>query len=327
MPIAAILFALYIVSKLKNDYYFYQLKNTRNWFITFFIVFGLTFPFWWLMLIMHLVFRNNGTMDDTRKRNMEKEQGANTRQYFSSEDIRRSEQLRAEAMRRRYEQQRSMHMNRQENFNRAMQMRQAYEQRFTQQPTQYSYTAPPLDSSLSYNLPKTQRAREKIIRKFNDRYSLNLDKDDIRTIASASYFSVEWAAEISAMTRKYNSYYEWLGNGRPWLRAYISAFSNVEVVSVFSKQESYVFEAYDRIFSDICCDDNLPVEVVIENINHKYLTNFNEATFMQAMSYMESRGKTYRYGSPLLNNINYDLERLAQKYDNTNGQTGQTPMQ
>ena len=177
-----------------------------------------------------------------------------------------------------------------------------------------TYAPPRFDSTLSYNLPKRQGAREKIIKKFCKQYNISLDDNDIKTMASASYLSTDWASEIAAMRFKYNSLYEWMGSGRSWFRIYITTFNMIDVFSAFSRQEQYVFETFDRIFSDICVDDTLPVEVIVENINRKYLTNFDEVSFMQAIAYMEANGRRYHFGSPILQSVDSELDKLAKKY-------------
>lgn len=171
-----------------------------------------------------------------------------------------------------------------------------------------------LNVSNPYDLPKREGGRKKIISKFNKKYSLNLTPQDIQTISSGTYMSLEWASEVYSMTVKYNSLYEWLGQGNSWLRVYLYVF-NVQTISpVFNKQEEIVFQSFDTIFSEMCTDETLPTEVIIQNINNKFLTNFDEPTFMLAINYMESKGKRYRYGSPILTRVHSNIDDLADKY-------------
>ena len=166
-----------------------------------------------------------------------------------------------------------------------------------------------------YDLPRTEAGRKKIITKFNEKYNLTLTKQDISLISSATYMSIEWASEVYSMERKYDSLYEWLGQGNSWLRVYLYVFNVQSISPVFNKQEELVFQAFNTIFSEMCVDDTLPIEVVIQNINYKYLTNFDEATFMMAINYMESKGKRYKYGSPVLTRMSSDIENLTRKYN------------
>lgn len=176
-------------------------------------------------------------------------------------------------------------------------------------------TAKAKNVSNPYNLPRGENGRKKIILRFNDKYNLTLTKQDIQLIASATYMSIEWASEVYSMDRKYDSVYEWLGQGNIWLRVYLYAFNVQNISPVFNKQEELVFQSFDTIFSEMCIDDTLPTEVIIENINHKYLTNFDETSFMLAINYMESRGKRYKYGAPILTRMSSDIENLTRKYN------------
>lgn len=169
-----------------------------------------------------------------------------------------------------------------------------------------------------YNLPRRENGRKKIISKFNDRYNLTLTSQDIKNIAEATYMSIEWASEVYSMDRKYDSVYEWLGQGNSWLRVYLYVFNVQNISAVFNKQEELVFQSFNTIFSEMCTDDTLPTEVIIQNINSKYLTNFDETTFMLAINYMESKGKRYKYGAPILTRMESDIETLARKYSMPN---------
>lgn len=175
----------------------------------------------------------------------------------------------------------------------------------------------PSEVSNPYNLPKREGGRKKIISKFNKQYNLNLSSQDIQSMASGTYMSIEWASEVYSMDQKYNSFYEWLGQGNSWLRVYLYVF-NVQTISpVFNKQEEIVFQSFDTIFSEMCVDDDLPTEVIIQNINNKFLTNFDESTFMLAINYMESKSKRYKYGAPVLTRMHSDIDDLARKYTAT----------
>ncbi|MGN0165515.1 MAG: hypothetical protein ACI39R_04975 [Lachnospiraceae bacterium] len=168
-----------------------------------------------------------------------------------------------------------------------------------------------------YDLPRRENGRKKIIEKFNEAYNLNLTRQDVQTIVSATYMSIEWASEVYAMNRKYDSLYEWMGQGNVWLRVYLHAFNVQNISPVFNKQEELVFQAFNAIFSEMCVDETLPTEVIISNINSKYLTNFDETSFMLAINYMESKGMRYKYGAPVLTRMSSDIENLARKYEST----------
>lgn len=165
-----------------------------------------------------------------------------------------------------------------------------------------------------YNLPRSESGRTKIINKFNSKYDLNLSNTDINTMSSATYMSLEWASEVYAMTQKYDSIYEWLGQGNIWLRVYLYAFNIQNISPVFNKQEELVYNAFNTIFTEMCYDETLPTEVIIENINNKYMTRFDEASFLLAINYMESKGRHFKFGSPILTRVHSDIDDLAKKY-------------
>ncbi|MBR6274197.1 MAG: hypothetical protein IKR27_04205 [Lachnospiraceae bacterium] len=306
--IMGFIFGLIMLGILKNEYHFYQLKKGKN-FLTALVlstIFG--GAIWWLLLILFFVLRNTGALDKMKEENIKHEQEIEFAKRYQRQmgntppPVRNANPQGQQVYTGSYVQQTFA------------QPRQANTVPNYTNPQPRTYNAPRFDSSLSFNLPKRQGAREKIIKKFCKIYNISLDDNDIKTMASASYLSNDWAAEIAAMRFKYNSVYEWMGSGRSWFRIYITTFNMIDVFSAFSRQEQYVFETFDKIFSDICVDDSLPVEVIVENINRKYLTNFDEVSFMQAIAYMEANGRKYHFGAPILQSVDSELDNLAKKY-------------
>lgn len=177
-----------------------------------------------------------------------------------------------------------------------------------------STTKPNGKISNPYNLPGSEKKRAVLVDKFNKKYDLNLTSNDIQTMSSATYMSIEWASEVYAMTQKYDSIYEWLGQGNIWLRVYLYAFNVQNISPVFNKQEELVFNSFNTIFNEMCVDESLPTEVIIENINNKYMTRFDEATFLLAINYMESKGIHFKFGAPILTRVSSDIEDLEKKY-------------
>ena len=300
-------FALIMLGILKNEYHFYQLKKPKTFIGATILISIFGYSIWWLVLILFFVLRNSGALEKMKQENIQKEKEMEFAKRYQRQmgavppPVRNNPQNQQGMYQGSYVQ------------NTFTQPRTGTAPSYTAPQTR-SYSAPRFDSSLSFNLPKRQGAREKIIKKFCKLYNISLDDNDIKTMASASYLSNEWAAEIAAMTFKYNSVYEWMGSGRSWFRIYITTFNMIDVFSAFSRQEQYVFETFDKIFTDICVDDTLPVEVIVENINRKYLTNFDEVSFMQAIAYMEANGRKYHFGSPVLTSVDSELDKLAKKY-------------
>lgn len=163
-------------------------------------------------------------------------------------------------------------------------------------------------------LPTSAKKRRKIIARFNEAYSLNLTEAEINRIAEASYMSAGWAEEIHDMTEDYETVSSWYANGTPWLKAYLSAFQKQSISSDFQVQEQIVLDSFDRVFSDVCCFPNQTVESAIEQINRKYLTRFNEATFTIAYRFLESKGKKYPISFAQVYSVNEEIDELLDKY-------------
>lgn len=267
-----------LLKKLRDKYYVKSLKDPKVYTPSLFISAFLVGPchLWVFLLIGWIVLKNTGVLDNMQQNGYEQEM---RNQYLNNPYAR--------GMRRNP---------------RAMPM--------DINPADMSF-----DSTTTYNLPVKQKKREKIIEKTNKKYRLSLTSAQIECIAAASYISPQWAAEVKSMEKNYNNIYEWFTSGNTWLKVYLYAFNKMDISSLFYKQEQIVYQTFDTIFSEMCIDDTLPTEVVIENINNKYLTNFDELSFMQAINYMESKGKRYRFGAPVLTKVNSEIENLQRKYD------------
>ena len=174
----------------------------------------------------------------------------------------------------------------------------------------------------SFGLPSAERKRRKIVKKFSDRFGLNLSTNDIEQIVKASYMSTNWSREICYMNQKYETIYEWFATSNPWLKAYLFAFPLQQISSDFNMQEQIVYSAYDQIFSDVLTKPGITVPEAIWTINQKYFTQFDEPTFMMAYRFMEQKGKKYNLnlGSAFVKGTS-DIDDLLSKYE----QTG-TPM-
>jgi len=178
----------------------------------------------------------------------------------------------------------------------------------------------------SYGLPSSAKKRTKIVKKFSERYDLFLSDREIKRIVDASYLSSGWAREICYMNQKYDTVYEWYASMNPWLKVYLYAFQQQEISSDFALQERIVYDAFNTVFSDACSDASKTIDQAIRHINEKYLTNFDETTFMLAYRYMESKGKKYTFAFNQVLNTQEDIDELLSKYDQS-GQGTQTPMQ
>lgn len=178
----------------------------------------------------------------------------------------------------------------------------------------------------SYGLPSAEKKRTKIVKKFSDKYNLYLTDREIKRIVDASYLSSGWAREICYMNQKYDTVYAWYASMNPWLKVYLYAFQQQNISSDFAMQERIVYDAFNTVFSDVCSDGDLTIDQAIRRINEKYLTNFDETTFMIAYRYMESKGKKYSFAFSQVLNTQEDIDELLSKYEGAMGGT-QTPLQ
>lgn len=266
--------AVGLTNSLKNKYHFRPAQKSGGYILTLFVTWGILASGGWPLLIIAYIIAKNSGYLDKLKNNNQNDSNP----FYNS-----------------------FSQGRYSCYNTAPE-------------ENHSKRAKSKNVSNPYDLPRRENGRRKIISKFNDKYNLTLTSDEIRTIASATYMSIEWASEVYSMDRKYDSLYEWLGQGNSWLRIYLYVFNVQNISAVFNKQEELVFQSFNTIFSEMCVDETLPTEVIIQNINSKYLTNFDETTFMLAINYMESKGKRYKYGAPILTRMESDIENLTRKY-------------
>ena len=179
----------------------------------------------------------------------------------------------------------------------------------------------------SYGLPSAEKKRTKIVKKFSDKYNLFLTDREIKRIVDASYLSSGWAREICYMNQKYDTVYAWYASMNPWLKVYLYAFQQQNISSDFAMQERIVYDAFNTVFSDVCSDGDLTIDQAIRRINEKYLTNFDETTFMIAYRYMESKGKKYSFAFGQVLNTQEDIDELLSKYEGAVTGGTPTPMQ
>ena len=165
-------------------------------------------------------------------------------------------------------------------------------------------------------LPKSAVRRHKIVRKFNEQYNLFLTEEQIKRIVDASYMSVAWKTEVEAMSLKYDSVYQWLTGDTAYLRAYLKVFGVQDVTSDFKQQMQIVMDSFEEIFDYSDTISGLSLERRIEMINSKFLTNFDDITYMIAYRYLESLGLHHDLGETQLNKIDGSLDDLMAKYDN-----------
>jgi len=164
-------------------------------------------------------------------------------------------------------------------------------------------------------LPKSTNKRTKIIRKFNEQFDLFLTDEQIKRIVDASYMSNAWKRELEAMYTKYDSVYQWLHGDTAYLRAYLRAFTVQDVTSDFKQQMQIVMDSFEEIFEYSDSISGLSIEQRINSINSKFMTNFDEITYMIAYRYLESLGLHHQLVETQINRVDDTFDDLVSKYD------------
>ena len=77
-----------------------------------------------------------------------------------------------------------------------------------------------------------------------------------------------------------------------------------------------VMDSFEEIFDYSDTISGISLERRIEMINSKFLTNFDDITYMIAFRYLESLGLHHELGQTQLNRIDGSLDDLMAKYDN-----------
>lgn len=165
-------------------------------------------------------------------------------------------------------------------------------------------------------IPLAVPKRLKIVQKFNAKYQLNLTEQQIQTIVDSSYVSAEWEYLIHSMTKEYNTIHQWFrAPVGGWLRVYLKVF-NVQVVSSdMAQQKKIVLESFDEIFKTMDLSAYNTPAWDINVINNKYMTNFDDNTFMIAYRFLEANGKKYSLGKVQILNTEQEFNDLRSKYD------------
>lgn len=165
------------------------------------------------------------------------------------------------------------------------------------------------------NLPDSVEERIKIVRRFNKTFQLTLRDDEIEKIVYGSFNSIEWAREIEAMNKQYSAETEWYYGDTSWIRAYLRAFNVQNVSSDFALQKDICLANFNEIFESIDISSFYTIDECIGYINNRYMTNFNDVSFMIAYRFLEENGKTYKLPSMGILKATSEIERLAEKYD------------
>lgn len=169
-------------------------------------------------------------------------------------------------------------------------------------------------NSDNVSVPRNAAKRTKIVEAFNKKYELCLTESDIKRIVDASYMSPEWANEIGAMSKKYETISEWYNSDTSWLRAYLYAFKTQTISSDFRQQKQICLDSFGEIFDYVMGYRDYTLEQRIEKANARFFTGFDEISFMIAFRFLEKNGRRYDFGKTDIEE-NIDItEKLMSKY-------------
>ena len=175
-------------------------------------------------------------------------------------------------------------------------------------------------------LTESVSKRRKIVAKFNEKYSLCLTEQQIDRIVEASYSSYSWQREVYDMSKDYSSHdklkdykfaSQWIDDANSWLRAYLYVFPVMDISSDIKYQEQIVEDTYYAIFKDIDPKNCYSIEDCIKKINDKYMTRFDDKTFMEAYRFLQKHHHNFKLPGADRNILRNEseVEKLAEKYD------------
>lgn len=158
--------------------------------------------------------------------------------------------------------------------------------------------------------------RRKIIQKFNQKYDLYLTEEEINRIVDASYMSNCWEREIFDMDQKYDTIAQWYRGDSAWLRAYLHAFTVQNVTSDFENQKAICLNAFYQIFKEVDPKNYVSIESCVQEINNRFMTNFDELTFSVAHRFLAENGYVYAMPHYEVQSSKSEMDKLKEKYDN-----------
>ena len=178
-----------------------------------------------------------------------------------------------------------------------------------------SYTE---SKTVTQKLPKTVKKRKNIINSFNEKYRLYLTEDQIASIVNSSYMSEIWSRELEAMSRRYETVYEWFQGQTSWLRVYMYVFHVQEITSDIRQQEQICMYSFETIFQYVDSLGDIPQANRISMVNEKFFASFDDISFMIAYRFLESRGLHHDLKGPELARNVDSAEDLVNKYAGMN---------
>lgn len=164
------------------------------------------------------------------------------------------------------------------------------------------------------DIPNSAAGRKKIVQKFNQKMDLKLTDKEIDKIVNGSFQSEDWAKEIEAMTQNYSVSSEWYRGETDWLRAYLKAFNVQNVSSDFQFQMDVCLKNFEEIFASMDMTTFSSNDECVVAINNRFMTNFDETTFMIAYRFLEAHGRKYALPAMGIVSVDQELQELERKY-------------
>ena len=173
-------------------------------------------------------------------------------------------------------------------------------------------------------LPKKANLRRKICEAFNVKYKLDLTDEQITSIINSSYMSEIWLSELEAMNHQYDSVYQWFNGSTNWLRVYLYVFHVQQVTSDIRAQESIAMYAFQEVF-EYADSINGTIADKIEKVNSKFLTSFDDISFMIAYRFLEDKGLKHKLGEIDVIRNDSEIDKLLEKYKDEEGKNTTFP--
>lgn len=168
----------------------------------------------------------------------------------------------------------------------------------------------------SSQLPDAVSKRIRIVEKFNKKYDLNLTENQIQTMVDASYVSTDWELFLHSMTKEYASIHQWFASPHDgFLRVYLRVFNTQTVSPDMRQQKQICIDSFRQIFqyTDLSLYNTPAWD--IRDINNKFMTNFDDTSFMLAYRFLEENGIHNKLGSVKIMDADEELEALKRKYE------------
>lgn len=164
-------------------------------------------------------------------------------------------------------------------------------------------------------LPKAVPKRIRIVSKFNDKYNLNLTEQQIQTIVESSYISTRWEKLIYTMTQDYTTVHQWFNASHDgWLHLYLRVFNTQTISPDIEQQRQICIESFRQIFEYADLTQYNTPSWDIRQINNRFMTNFDDISFMLAYRFLEQNGIKFKLGKVSVVDIDDDLRQLKEKY-------------